>query len=265
MRAALYQMHIIWRDEEANFRKIRTQLARAADLGADLFLMPETCFDGFFEGERLEDCRIVQPVLGWAKEFGVAIGFGWIRRDVRPVPPQTRRMYENHYTIAGKDGRILSDYVKIHLFQGPRKGQAFRAGEQFARCEVAGIPVTTFICYDLWFPECIGKMAEEAHLMVLPANWEEGKFGYSHWKTLLQARAMENQQYLLAVNCVGRNGRFRYGGCSAALDPAGGFLPVSGGDAEILMTDQEGLLIYDIEDDVEEYRAAFPVVANRGR
>ena len=263
MRAALYQMHIIWRDEEANFRQIRAQLARAASENADLFLMPETCFDGFFEGETLEDCRIVQTVLRWAEEFNMAIGFGWVRRDVRPVPPATRRMFENHYTIAGPDGQVVSDYSKIHLFQGPRKGQAFRAGDRLSLYKIKGIPATTFICYDLWFPECISKMADQAHLVLVPANWEEDDYDYSHWKTLLQARAMENQQYVLAVNCVGRNGRFQYGGCSAAVDPAGEFLPVSAGDPDILMTDQEGLLIYDIEDDTEIYRAAFPVVPNR--
>ena len=169
-----------------------------------------------FEGETLEDCRIVQTVLRWAEEFNMAIGFGWVRRDVRPVPPATRRMFENHYTIAGPDGQVVSDYSKIHLFQGPRKGHAFRAGDSLSLYKIKGIPSTTFICYDLWFPECISKMADQAHLVIVPANWEEDDYDYSHWKTLLQARAMENQQYVLAVNCVGRNGRFQYGGCSAA-------------------------------------------------
>lgn len=263
MRAALYQMHIVWNDEDRNYAKVRHQLARAASDGVDVFLMPETCYDGFFAGNSLEDCRIVQENLRLAEHYGLAIGFGWVRRDALPVPPSERRKYENHYTIVGKDGNVLSDYTKLHLFQGARKGQAFRPGDHMALCQICGIPTGTFICYDLWFPELISKLSEQAHLVLLPANWEETEYQYSHWKTLLQARAMENQQYILAVNCVGRNGRFHYGGCSAAVNPLGEFLPVAAGDREILMTDREGLLIYDFEDDVEKYRHSFPVAANR--
>ena len=63
MRAALYQMHIVWNDEDRNYAKVRHQLARAASDGVDVFLMPETCYDGFFAGNSLEDCRIVQENL----------------------------------------------------------------------------------------------------------------------------------------------------------------------------------------------------------
>ncbi len=92
-----------------------------------------------------------------------------------------------------------------------------------------------------------------AHVILLPADWPAKRS--HHWKTLLQARAIENQVYILAVNCVGQIDDLYYSGDSCVINPNGEVLQ--------MLSDEEGLVIFELTDDVEEYRKAFPVKQDR--
>ena len=124
----------------------------------------------------------------------------------------------NHYSIAGVDGRIQADYAKIHPFSF--SGEA--------------------VC-------------EKVSVIIVAANWPAKRS--EHWKTLLRARAIENQVYILGVNCQGDMNGHYYSGDSCIFDP--------NGDLRDSLSDREGMILYDLVDDTERYRAAFPVLKDR--
>ena len=248
MRIALYQMSIAWEDKAANMAKVEERLKEAAAQQTDILLLPEMSFTGFsmntdVTGETGEET--VENVKSLAVKYGVAMGFGWVK--------DCGEKAENHYTIVDKSGVCLSDYVKLHPFSFAGEDRKFRGGERLTAFELDGIPCSNFICYDLRFPEIFQIASKSAHVIIVPANWPAKRS--SHWKTLLQARAIENQVYILAVNCVGQMDGLYYSGDSCIVDP----------DSRVLrmISDEEGLIIYDLVDDVEQYRERFPVKKDR--
>src|SRR5437764_6765424 len=88
--------------------------------------------------------------------------------------------------------------------------------------------VSPFVCYDLRFPELFRAAAAKhrPELFVVIANWPEGRI--QHWTRLLQARAIENQAYLLGVNRIGSDPYYHYPGCSVLVDPHGDILSEAG-------------------------------------
>lgn len=115
------------------------------------------------------------------------------------------------------------------------------------------IPFSHFICYDLRFPELFQLVSKEADAIILPANWPASR--REHWKTLLQARAIENQTYILAINCVGSIGGLDYSGDTCVINPDGKICTMLSGS--------EGNLYYTLCDNVSTYRNHFPVKNDR--
>lgn len=268
MRAALYQMHIAYEDKESNYRKAENKIREAASYDTDLFLMPEMSFTGFsmdtdLTGEEASDilrCAVVDRIAGWAREYHMYIGFGWVKRDAFHAEGEKRRWSENHYTIVDRTGSVISDYIKIHPFSYGGEARAFRKGDHLSFCEIEGIPVSTFICYDLRFPELFRKACDRAELMIVPANWPDDR--EEVWKTLIRARAMENLCYVAAINEVGKSGKLHYSGDSGVFNPWGEELPLINPDTAPDGV-QEGLLIYDIPHDASKFRQRFPALRDR--
>ena len=145
-------------------------------------------------------------------------------------------------------------YKKIHPFSFSAEPENYGAGTEFLQLEIGGTRITFFICYDLRFADEFWQTAQSTDLFVIPANWPAGR--RTHWQTLLRARAIENQAYVLGVNRVGDGDGLSYAGDSALLDPWGETI-VSG------MSD-ETLLIADVDAEVvKETRATFPVFQDR--
>lgn len=248
MRIAAYQMQIAWENKEENFRRLEKKLREASEKQVDLLLLPEMSFTGFSMNTELTkeaNQETVEKVKSLAAAYGMAIGFGWVL--------DCGEKCENHYTVVSQYGEILSDYAKIHPFSYSGEDEKFVGGEKLSAFRLQGIPFSTFICYDLRFPELFQCVSQNAHILLVPANWPAKRS--HHWKSLLQARAIENQAYLIGINCVGMTGKLYYSGDSCMISP----------DGEILqeLHDEEGLLVYDLTDDVESYRAAFPVKKDR--
>jgi predicted amidohydrolase len=190
------------------------------------------------------------------------IAFGWTKDTIDEVNEQdnnankstsTKTKAENHYTVITPSGEIISDYTKIHPFSYANEDQFFHAGEQISQFQINDFTASTFICYDLRFPEIFQAASEKAQLIIVAANWPEAR--REHWRCLMRARAIENQVYMVGVNCVGEIGSTKYAGDSCIIDPQGNVL------AELSY--QEGLLIYDIKNDVAHYRKEFPVKQDR--
>ena len=128
----------------------------------------------------------------------------------------------------------------------------FTGGETIVSCKIKEFQVSTFICYDLRFPEEFRLAAPNVSLILVPANWPKARA--EHWKCLLQARAIENQVYIAGINCIGTIKGLEYSGDSRIIDPNGRVI----GSIE-----EEGILTADLNNDVEEIRSAFPVLSDR--
>ncbi|HBI59667.1 MAG TPA: carbon-nitrogen family hydrolase [Lachnospiraceae bacterium] len=248
MKIALYQMHIIWEDKTANYLQLKSKLRELKDKGIELLLLPEMSFTGFSmntDVTKESHMDTVSRMKEYAKQYRVAIGFGWVK--------DCGEKCENHYTIVNEIGEILSDYAKIHPFSFSGEDKKFRGGGKIEGFEFDGIPFSSFICYDLRFPEIFQIASKEAHIILVPANWPQKRRG--HWRCLLQARAIENQVYIIAVNCVGEIGGVAYSGDSCVINPNGEML--------LELSEKEGILEYELTDDVESFRKDFNIKNDR--
>lgn len=248
MKVALYQTNIIWEDKEKNYVHLEERLKETENKKIDLFLLPEMSFTGFSMNTEMTkegNFETVNKISNYAKTYHIAIGFGWVK--------DCGEKSENHYTIVDKEGKVISDYAKIHPFSFAGEDKKFQGGEKIDIFKLNGITFSTFICYDLRFPEIFQIASKKAHVILVPANWPQKR--REHWKCLLQARAIENQVYIIAVNCVGEIGGVMYSGDSCIIDP--------NGEVFIAVFGQEKILEYDLLDDVIEFRNAFQVKNDR--
>ena len=243
MKIALVQSHIFWEDRDRNISNFEDIVSGNPD--AELFLLPEMSFTGFSmntEATADRNLETVRRIRDIAVRCRTAIGFGWVRKAGEKC--------ENVYTTLAKNGEIISEYVKIHPFSFSGEDKYFTGGDKLTVFRIGDIPFSAFICYDLRFPELFRQICENAHAVIVPANWPAKRS--EHWKTLLKARAIENQVYVLAVNCIGEMNGLYYSGDSCVIDPLGNVL--------MSLADQEGVLKFDLTDDTERYRNAFPVL-----
>ena len=251
MKLGLVQSHIEWDDKKANREKALESVKKAKENGVELLLFPEMTFTGFsmnvnsISEEKEEPDGTIAFMKKIAQDYGINIGAGWAER--------AGKKGKNHYTIISSEGEIVLDYVKMHPFSYAGENLHYESGDSYEVAEIAGIPMTAFICYDLRFPMNFWKASEKAHLIIVPANWPKRRI--EQWKVLLRARAIENQVYIAAINCVGTIGEVEYSGASCVINPKGEVLALS--------EDEETLLIVEINDDVEEQRKKFPVHKDR--
>jgi predicted amidohydrolase len=148
----------------------------------------------------------------------------------------------------------VTRYAKIHPFSYAGEHEHYCAGERVVTADVEGLRVTPFVCYDLRFPEPFRLAAAETDLFAVVANWPEER--REHWRTLLRARAIENQAFVAGVNRVGDGGRLHYAGDSAAISPLGEILAEGG--------DREKVLFAEVEPTaVQRLRSRFPALNDR--
>jgi predicted amidohydrolase len=118
---------------------------------------------------------------------------------------------------------VVARYNKIHPFTLGGESQHYAAGEDLVLTEWAGCKVAPMICYDLRFPELFRSAVRRgAQLFTVIANWPVKR--EQHWVTLLQARAIENQAYVIGVNRCGTDPKHVYSGRSMIVDPHGNIL-----------------------------------------
>lgn len=248
MKVALVQFDIAWEDVSENHRRVSARLEDAISRGARLAMLPEMFSTGF----SMDAARIAQPPGGpseiFLKERARALGL-WI---LGSIPEKGEPAPRNTALIVSPDGKV-DRYSKIHPFSYAGEHRHYAAGDRIISVEIDGVRVTPFICYDLRFPEPFRVAVAETDLFVVVANWPEAR--RAHWRTLLRARAIENQAYVAGVNRVGDGGKLHYAGDSALIDPLGEIL-VEGGDSEALLIGEVSA------DRVREARERFPVLAD---
>ena len=223
MKLSLAQFEVRPGNVAANLAQFGELAATAKASGADLLCLPEMCTTGFDwrKNRELLDASVghIEAVSAIAKSQSVAICGSFLEKT---ETGQAANCF--HYFDAG--GRILARYRKLHLFTLFHEERHVEAGND---CVVFDSGLGRFgasICYDLRFPELFRRLTEEgARLHFLPAAFPHPRL--EHWRTLIRARAMENQCFVVATNQCGIEGHgsdvgeTRYFGHSMVVDPWG--------------------------------------------
>lgn len=253
MRVALGQLHIIWKDRERSLQSAEKMIQEAAQADCDVILFPELSFTGFTTdfleiSEDIEQSPTLCKVKGLARTYHIAIGFGWSALE-NPASGKAK----NQFTLVDASGDTVADYTKIHPFTYGQETKCFHKGEQIITVPFLGHTISLFICYDLRFPEIFQIAARKADVMFVIANWPGIRS--AHWETLLRARAIETQSYVVGVNCVGNIDGMDYTGDSMAVDSIGNILGKLSG--------KEGILVCELDDRAWSLRKKFATAADR--
>ena len=232
MRVAAVQHDIVWEDRDANFERLAPQVAGAVGAGAELVLLTETFSTGFSMTEGIgepEGGPSAQFLSGRAAEHGVWVG------GTCPEIADGETLPFNSFVLAGPDGTVHR-YRKLHPFTHAGEHERFRAGEKPVTVDIGGLRVTPFVCYDLRFADVFWKAAPETDVYLVPANWPSPR--RHHWRTLLEARAIENQAYVVGCNRVGTAGDgTEHAGDSRIVSPMGELLSTAAGVETMVLAD----------------------------
>lgn len=249
---SLAQLDLKLGDPENNILKAQKAVHQASKQGADFVLLPELWASGFDLNHAREYASSLDE--GWfarmrsmAVDLGIGVGGSMIEED--------QGNYYNSFVLYDKSGDLLGSYRKIHLFQKLNEHIHFKGGNKVVVVDSPWGKIGLAICYDLRFPEIFRTCAVEgAELILLVAEWPRQRI--EHWKILLQARAIENQCFIAAVNKSGTSMGAALGGNSALINPMGEFLTLGGENEELLQA------TFDL-DEVSKIRDWMPVFDDR--
>ncbi|TVS10777.1 MAG: amidohydrolase [Wenzhouxiangella sp.] len=250
LRTALVQAELRWQDPEAN----RTHLSRLMDRapGADLYVLPETFTTGFLGDVEGETEPFDGPTLRWLREQATARSAA-IAGSIALIDEQGLR--RNRMVFVRPDGAATC-YDKRHLFAYGGEGERYSAGTKPVVAEWRGWRIDLQICYDLRFPAWC-RNTRDYDLQLFVANWPSPRV--EAWRLLLRARAVENQAFVVGVNCTGVDGNaVTYPGRSSAWDGVG--------DCLAELDDQEAVHMVELDRDaLRALREKLPFLGDADR
>ncbi len=257
------QLDIAWENKPANLQKVRRLLSGANPEPGTLVVLPEMCLTGFSMNLALaeDDGESIAEI---AKNYRINLLAGMLRRvpvgaSSRSRPPEgsrdrevapTGRNLANEAVVYDPEGREVARYAKMHPFEFA--GESVVPGTEPVVVDCGEFRLAPAVCYDLRFPELFRDAVKRgATLFAVIANWPTSRL--DHWLTLLKARAIENQAYVIGVNRCGRDPHHDYPGRSQIINPRGEVLADAG--------ETEGVMQADLDlPALQDYRAKFPVV-----
>ncbi|WP_261807861.1 carbon-nitrogen family hydrolase [Paenibacillus sp. N3.4] len=230
---ALIQMDIKIGEPDTNFARLNKLLEESLQAAnkPDVIVFPEMWNTGYAlnEIQQLADPsgeRTKAFLSEFARKHQVNIIGGSI------ADKREDRVLNTIYAF-DRAGVETAEYSKIHLFRLMDEEKFLHSGDQLGLFELEGVPAGAMICYDIRFPELARKLAlEGARILFVPAEWPHPRL--HHWRTLLMARAIENQMYVVACNRVGTSGTTNFFGHSMVIDPWGEVL-VEGDESEAVL------------------------------
>ncbi|MAU39439.1 MAG: carbon-nitrogen hydrolase [Actinobacteria bacterium] len=254
MKVAGVQHDIVWEDKEKNFTNIRPLISQAAESSPDLIILTELFSTGFSMSTEMIGEDIDGPstsfLVNEAEKTGIPI-CGSV-----PALADGHKKPHNYLVVAYPDNSVES-YAKKHLFSFAKEDNHYRPGQETLTLNFAGTAVSFFICFDLRFAPDFWDLAPKTDLYVVIANWPETRA--HHWKSLLTARAIENQAYVMGVNRVGSGDGIRYSGDSRLIDPLGTeVVAANSGLTEILVGEVSSSV-------VSEVRSQYPFLNDRSQ
>ncbi len=252
LKIGLAQIDLALGQREHNLATVQQIAEQAAQQACDLLVLPELWGSGYALEQAAElsdalDEGLFAASAELAQTHRLAICGSLLER-------RSDGIY-NTATIYDQDGQRQAVYRKIHLIGLMDEDRYLRPGTGLGFGSAAWVNSGLAICYDLRFPELFRRYAlEQARLIILPAEWPVQRI--EHWRTLLKARAIENQCVVVGCNRVGSDHANSFGGHSAIIDPWGKVL-VEGDE-------QAGLWVAQVDlDSADEARAFLPVLRDR--
>jgi predicted amidohydrolase len=251
-------------DPSANLaRADRLTRAAAAD-GAKLIVLPEKWTAiGSDEQQRDAAETLEGPAITWARAIARELEVDLVAGSILERVPGHEKL-ANTSVHVDPQGEVRASYRKLHMFDVEVAGRSYREsdieepGEEIVTSETAdGVQLGLSICYDLRFPELYRILAVRgARIIAVPAAFTLATTR-DHWETLLRARAIENQAFIVAANQVGAHpAGHRSGGRSMIVDPWGLVLAQA--------PDREGHVLAELDLERQlEIRAQLPSLANR--
>jgi predicted amidohydrolase len=241
----------------------RLTRAAAAD-GAKLIVLPEKWTAmGADEQQREAAEQLDGPAITWARSLARELGIDLVAGSILELVPGQEKL-ANTSVHVGPDGELQAVYRKVHMFDVEVGGVTYREsaieqpGDEIVLSHTSdGVPLGMSICYDLRFPELYRILAVRgARLIALPAAFTLATTR-DHWETLVRARAIENQAFVIAANQIGRHPAGQQsGGRSMIVDPWGLVLAQA--------ADSEGHIAAELDlERQQQIRASLPSLANR--
>lgn len=237
MVITVVQMRVAQADPAANIASAERSLRAAAERGSGLVVFPEMWTTGFRweynSGAARDADTVVAEVARLAKRYRV-----WVAGSMLTLSGKGRA--SNAVILLDAAGREVSRYAKTHLFSLIHEDAHLDAGDTLVVAETPWGATGFAVCYDIRFPEVFRTLAlRGARIVLVPAAFPLQRI--HHWKTLVRARAIEEQLYMVGANQTGEETlasgeRIVYGGSSCVIDPAGETVAEAGEAGEALLT-----------------------------
>lgn len=249
MIIGIAQIDIAWENSMENMKKIEVFIKKASQSNVELVLFPEMSLTGFtmdINKLLLSEEQIINWIKSLAIDNKINIGLGFsIKVDKKG---------KNKYTIVSESGDVLGIYTKIHPFTYSGEDDKYYKGNEICTCTINEFQITPFICYDLRFPEIFQIASRNSQIITVAASWPKSR--EEHWITLLKARAIENQCYVIGINRIGFGNGLEYNGKSIFVNP----------DGQILneINSEEMLIVNDLKiEKIKEVKERFDIKKDR--
>ena len=248
LKVTLVQADLEWKNKNANLERISGMMEKVTD--SDLFLLPEMFSTGFsMDADELAE-EMAGPTVSWMKSKAASLQA--VVAGSLVIACQGH--FYNRLVWARPDGQV-EWYDKHHLFTMGEEHLFYSPGNRRVTVEWKGWRIRLQVCYDLRFPVW-SRNHDEYDLLIYLSNWPSAR--HAVWKTLLQARALENQCYCAGVNRIGTDGKgIAHSGDSALVTPRGEATWL--GDGETSRTFVLNLA------ELHRFREKFPVLTDRDR
>lgn len=233
-KVAAIQMDIVYKNPERNRLHVEELVKQAMQSKPDVLVLPETWTTGYSENVFHEIHKYAEPENGPTmyalREMAVKYGVWFVSGS---FPERDGANVYNTVYLIDRSGAIVGKYRKMHLYSAMDENIAFANGKNMPVWSTELGPVAMMTCYDIRFVELSRTYAMRgAKVIFVVSNFPNPKV--NHWRTLLQARAIENQIYIVACNRVGAAENCTYFGHSLIIDPWGEILAEGAEDETIL-------------------------------
>lgn len=249
MKTFLVQLDPVWENRPANHDKARRLIASANPEPGSLIILPETFSTGF----SMNVAVTAEPENGPTEHLLRELAEQYQCCVIGGVVTQAGNGRGMNQAVAiSPDGSILARYTKNYPFTFGGEAEVHEAGIGGSLFEWQGLSIAPMICYDLRFPELARKAVRSgAEVLIYIAAWPVKRI--QHWITLLQARAIENQAYVIGVNRCGSDPQFTYTGRSLVVDPHGIIIADAAEQERVICAELDTAIVRD-------WRAQFPAL-----
>lgn len=245
MNISIIQPDLVWEDKSRNLENIGELIAPLYDR-TDLVVLPEMFNTGFSiypdKLGELSDGETFDWMINTSKKGNFGLCGSYIVKD--------KKQFFNRWVFVNPEEECWY-YNKRHLFRMAGEDKYFSPGKSRLIFTFMGVRISPYICYDIRFPVW-SRNRNEYDLLIYAANWPESR--REVWKTLLKARAIENQCYVAGVNRIGTDGEgIKYCGDSIIVDPRGEIIVSA-------VTNQECSVSAELSiAELSDFRKEFPV------